>query len=470
VNSAGFGKVGEFPVDGRVDGAVLYVNQLAIPGTGTRNVIYFGTENDSVYAVDAGSIAGASATVLWKTSVLAPGESTVPLASIGCGNIDPVGVTSTPVIDRSRNALYVLSYSIDGSGNFYHRLHALSLTTGKELFGGPVTITATVAGSHGTATFQPRYQFSRAALLESGNTVYAAFGGFYGDCGIFAGWVLGYNADTLAQSAAIDLNPNSNLGGIWLSGGGPAADSAGNLYVPTGSSTDTVGPGTNGDYAESLVRLSGGGTLSVLDFFAPMNAVSLNGSALGLASSNSLLLPDLVDDNGVTRHLATAAGKDDVLYIVDRDNMGGWNAGFNNVYQRIALGSAMNYSSPAFFNNTLYIGPGSSPLQAYRVSQALVATSPTSQTENSFSSLGTVPSASSNGASDGIVWALDGPNAVLHAYNASNLATELYNSTQAGSRDQVAAVRGHFITPVVAKGRVYFGTGTTMAVFGLLNP
>jgi PASTA domain-containing protein len=476
VNVAGFGKVGEFAIDGRVDGAVLYVTQLAIPGTGTKNVIYFGTENDSVYAVDAGSVSGSSATVLWKASVLGAGETTVPEASIGCGNVDPVGVTSTPVIDRSRNAIYVLSFSTDGNGHFFHRLHALSLTSGQEMFGGPVTIIAAYPrtgpnGVNGTVIFEPQFEFSRAALLESGNTIYTVWAGQYGECGSFSGWVIGYNADTLAQSAVNNLNPNSNRGGIWLGGGGAAADGAGDIFIPTGATSDTIGPGTNGDYPQSLARLSGSGTLSLLDFFAPFNAVTMNDNDLSLAASNALLLPDLVDATGKTRHLATAAGKAGVLYVVDRDTMGGWNPFTTSVYQQITLAGNYNFSSPAYFNQTLYIGPAGTPLQAYGVSQAVLSNLPTSQSTNSFGPQGTVPSVSSNGATGGIVWTLDAPNGVLYAFDATNLATQFYNSSQAPlGRDHFATVAGHFITPVVANGRVYFGTASTIAVFGLLNP
>ncbi len=476
VNLTTFGKVAEFAIDGQVHGAVLYVNQLSVPGAGTKNVLYFGTENDSVYAVDAASVIGTSATVLWKTSVLGAGETTVPLASVGCGDVDPMGVTSTPVIDRSRNAIYVLSFSMDNNGHFFHRLHALNLTTGAELFGGPVTISANYAVTTGTlaghiVSFQAQFQFDRAALLESGKTIYTAWGGQYGECGTFNGWLIGYDAGTLAQTTAIDLNPNSNLGGIWLGGGGPSADSAGNIYLATGATTDQSGPGTNGDYAQSLVRLSGTGNLALLDFFGLSNAVSLNNQDLSLASSNSLLFPNVVDSVGRTRHLASAAGKDGNLYIVDRDNMGGWNANANNVYQQINLGAAAIYSSPAYFNHSFYISPVDGPLQSFGMSQAHLSTAPTSATTISFFSRGTVPSVSSNGTTGGIVWALDGPNGILYAYDAANLATELYDSNQAAlNRDHFARVAGHFITPVVANGRVYFGTGSTIAVFGLLAP
>jgi hypothetical protein len=388
-----------------------------------------------------------------------------------------MGVTSTPVIDRARNAMYVLSFSTDNNGHYYHRLHALSLTSGAELFGGPVTISASyLVPSGGNAgqmvSFQPQNQFERAALLESGTTIYTAWGGQYGECGVFNGWVIGYDASTLAQTSAIALNPNAERGGIWLGGGGPSADSAGNIYVPTGASTDEVGPGTNGDYPESLVQLSGSGSLGVLDFFSMSNAVALNNADQGLASSNSLLFPDVVDAVGRTRHLATAAGKSGILYIVDRDFMGGWNASTNDVYQQINLVNGPNYSSPAFFNQTLYIGPPSGPLQAFSMTQAQLSAAPTAVSTVSFAQVGTgvVPSVSSNGTADGIVWALDGSDGILYAFFAANVANELYDSSQAGSRDQFAHVAGHFITPVVANGRVYFGTGSTIAVFGLIAP
>ncbi|HET8922067.1 MAG TPA: hypothetical protein VFN26_03620 [Candidatus Acidoferrum sp.] len=473
VNSATFGKVGEFTVDGQIDGQALFLSQLAIPGQGNKNVLYVATENDSVYAVDAQSISGSSATILWKTTVHLAGELPADSASLPCGNISPNGVTATPVIDRARNAIYVEAMSKDSAGNVFHRLHALDLTNGTELFGGPKTITATYPGtggnsSGGVVTFDPPYHHDRAALLESGNKIYTAWSGLWGDCGPYSAWVIAYDAGTLAQTGAIDLVPNNHGGGMWMGGGGPAADTSGSVYVISGNGFGDT-PGANNSYGNSFVRLSTSGGLNVGDYFTPYNTLSEDGGDVDFGSAGPLLLPDLVDANNVTRHLAVGAGKDGELYVLDRDNLGKFNSTSNNIYQQIQLSSAENHSSPIFFNNTVYVCPENNMLKAFPVSMARLATSPSSQTAHVFGGNGAVASISANGSAEGIVWALDWGAGTLFAFRASDL-TELYDTNQAASnRDHFSAVGGHFITPMVANGRVYIGTKTSVAVFGLLH-
>lgn len=472
VNSTTFGKVGEFSVDGQIDGQTLFLSQLTIPGQGNKDVLYVATENDTVYAVDAQSISGSSATVLWKTSVLPAGES--PATSLPCGNISPNGVTATPVIDRGRNAIYVEAMSQNSAGNIIHRLHALDLTNGNELFGGPTTITATYPGKGGnsngtTVTFLPDVQHDRAALLESGNVIYTAWSGLWGDCGAYSAWVIGFDAGTLKPSGAIDLVPNNSGGGMWMGGGGPAADKAGNVYVISGNGFGDT-PGTNSSYGNSFVRLSTSSGLTVGNYFTPFNTLSEDNADADFGSAGPLLLPDLTDANGAVQHLAVGAGKDGNLYVLNRDNLGQFNSAKNNVYQEFQLSGGENHSPPVFFNNTVYVGPTNSALKAFPISKALLATSPSSQSTHVFGGNGTVASISANGSSQGIVWALDWSGGVLFAYDATDLTKELYDSNQAASnRDHFSSVGGHFITPMVANGRVYIGTRTSVAVFGLLH-
>jgi hypothetical protein len=474
VAPATFGKVGELAVDSRIDGQALYLGQLAIPGKGTRNVLYFATEQDTVYAVDADSISGSSATILWQTPALGTGETAVPLASLPCGNVDPNGITATPVIDRSRNAIYVVAFSTDGNGHFFHRLHALDLTNGNELFGGPTAIEATWPGtggnsSGGTVAFLPLVHSERAALLDSGNRIYLSWSGRFGDCGNYSAWVMAYDAGTLAQTGVIDLVPNSRGAGIWLGGGGPAADASGDIYLTTSNAFGGSAPGIDQNYGDSFVRLSGA-TLAVADYFAPSNATLLDDADLDLGSSGPLLLPDLVDGSNLARRLAVIAGKDGVIYLVDRDSLGRYDAATNHVYQQLPSDGQPNFSSPVYFNNTVFIGPANSSLRAFSISRALLATAPSSQTAHVFGGTGTVPSVSSNGNTNGIVWALDAGRGALFAYDATDLTKLLYDSRQAaGGRDRFSSVAGHFITPLVTNGRVYFGTGSTVAVFGLLG-
>lgn len=473
VNSTTFGKVGEFAVDGQIDGQALFLSQLAIPGQGNKNVLYVATENDSVYAIDAQSISGSSATILWKTSVLPAGELPADSASLPCGNINLNGITATPVIDRARNAIYVEAMSKDSAGNIHHRLHALDLTNGSELFGGPATITATYPGtggnsSGGVVTFDPKVQHERAALLESGGVIYTAWSGLWGDCGPYSAWVIGYDAGTLKQTRAIDLVPNNSGAGMWMGGGGPAADASGNVYVISGNGFGDT-PGTNSSYGNSFVRLATSSGLKVGDYFTPFNTNSEDAADADFGSAGPLLLPDMVDASGTTRHLAVGAGKDGNLYVLNRDNLGKFNSTTNSVYQEFTLSSGENHSSPIFFNNTVYVGPTNNSLKAFAVSKALLATSPSSQTAHQFGGNGTVASISANGNTQGIVWALDWGAGVLFAYDATDLTKELYDSNQAaGNRDHFSAVGGHFITPMVANGRVYIGTSSTVAVFGLL--
>ena len=474
VNSAAFGKVAEFAVDGQIDGQILYLNQVAIPGVGNKNVLYFATENDSVYAVDADSISGAAATVLWKTRTLPAGD--VPLSSndAGCGYINPVGIMSTPVIDRSRNAIYAVASSKNSSGTVTHRLHALNLATGAELFGGPTPITATFPGTGGnsngtTVTFLSKAQQERAALLESNGKIYTAWSGYDGDCGKYSAWVISFSAASLAQTGAIDLVPSTSGAGIWLGGGGLAADSAGNVFFPTGNAFGGNTPGIKNDYGDTFVKLGPNVPLTVADYFAPSIAISDDNLDEDLGSAAALLLPDLADSGGTTRHLAFVAGKDQQMYVVDRDNMGQYSAITDNVYQEFAKDGHENFSSPIYFNGRVYVGPSGMALRAFTVSLAKLSTSPTSQTAFTFGSNGTVPSASANGTSNGIVWTLDRESRTFFAYDATDLTKILYTSDQAaGGRDNFSNVGGHFITPMVANGRVYFGTATTVAVYGLL--
>jgi len=305
-------------------------------------------------------------------------------------------------------------------------------------------------------------------MLERGNTIYMSWSGLDGDCGKYSAWVMAYSADTLAQSSVIDLVPNNDGAGIWMGGGGPAADASGDVYVATGNGFGDT-PGTNSSYGNSLVRLSGSGTLHVVDYFTPFNTISDDNADLDLGSAGPLLLPDLVDANSITRHLAVAAGKDGNLYVASRDNMGEFNAMQNNIYQEFPLSSSENFSTPVYFNGTVYICPAGLSLKAFPITSALLATTPSTQSAHQFGGTGAVVSVSANGTSNGIVWALDYGAGTLFAYDATDLTKNIYNSDQAASgRDHFSTVGGHFITPMVTNGRVYFGTASSVVVFGLL--
>ncbi|HZP23614.1 MAG TPA: pyrrolo-quinoline quinone [Terriglobales bacterium] len=478
VNMTTFGKVGFLSVDGKVDAQPLYVNKQFINGS-LNDTVYTVTENDSVYAFSA-----ETGRQFWRVSVLQSGET--PSDDHGCGQISPqIGITNTPVIDKAagRNgAIYFVAMTKDSSGHYHQRLHALDLMSGAELFGGPTEIQATYPGTgdgsqNGMVIFNPGQFAERAGLLEFGTTIYLAFTS-HCDARPYTGWVMAYNARTLAQTSVIDVTPNGNEGAIWMTGDGLAADAQGNIYFLDGNGTfDTTlnaqGFPINGDFGNAFVKLNtnGSGQLQVADYFNMFNTVQESNQDEDLGSGGVLILPDLTDNNGQVHHLAVGAGKDTNIYVVNRDNMGKWNASNNNqVYQEIqgALPGGV-WSKPAYFSNTVYYGDVGDNLKAYTISNAKLSTAPTSQTTNSFPYPGTTPSVSSNQGTNGIVWAVANSNpAVLYAFDATNLAHQLYNSNQAGTRDQFGP-GNKFITPIVANGRVFVGTQTGVAVFGLLQ-
>jgi hypothetical protein len=477
VNQSKFGKIGSFNVDGHVDAQPLYLSGIAIPNKGTKNVLYVVTEHDSVYAFDADSVSGNTSTILWQRSMLASGETSSD--DRGCGQVTPeIGITSTPVIDRSRNAIYLIAVSKASNGSYTHRIHALDLTTGAELFGGPTVVAASYPGtgansSGGMVVFDASRYNERPGLLQIGSTIYTTWGS-HCDAGPYTSWAMSYSADTLHQTSVVNLVPNGNDGGIWMSGAAPAADASGNIYFIVGNgdfgtALDGQGFPANKNCGNCFAKISSTAPLTLLDYFTPLNTVSESNSDTDFGSGGPLLLPDVVDSNGATRHLAVGSGKDANIYVVDRDNMGKFNASQNNIYQQIngQLSGGM-FAKPSYFNGTVYYGAMNDSIKAFPIVSGKLATSPSSRSSNTFGYPGATPSISANGATNGIVWAVENAGTgVLHAYDAGNLATELYNSNQAvNGRDQFSGNK--YITPVVANGKVYVGTQSSVAAFGLL--
>ncbi len=475
VNSTMFGKKGEFMVDGKVDAQPLYLSQVTIGGQ-KKNVLYVATEHGSVYAFDADSINGTTSAFLWKTSTLGAGEITSD--NRGCGQVSPeIGITATPVIDRSRNAIYVVAMSKNASGTYFQRLHALDLSTGAELFGGPKTITATYPGtgdnsSGGNVVFDPKQYKERPGLLQINGTIYTTWSS-HCDIRPYTSWVMAFSADTLAQTSVLNLVPNGSDGGIWMSGTAPAADAAGNIFFLEGNGTfetalNAQGFPSNADCGNCFVKISTGAGLKLVDYFTPHNTVAESSADLDLGSGGAILLPDVQDAGGVTKHLSVGAGKDAIIYVADRDNMGKFNASTDQIYQEISgqLGGQV-FSMPAYFNGTVYFGAVGDALKAFPVTTAKVAFTPSSQSTHNFGYPGTTPSVSANGATNGIVWAIENSGAILFAFDAADLSKELYDSNQAAnSRDHFSGNK--FITPLVANGKVYVGTPNSVAVFGLL--
>jgi hypothetical protein len=437
VNSTKFGKLGAFTVDGLVDAQPLYLSAVAIPSAGTKNVLYVATEHGSVYAFDADSVNGNTSTFLWKASVLGSGETSSD--DRGCGQVTPeIGVTATPVIDRTRGAhgaIYVVAMSKDASGNYFHRLHALDLTTGAELFGGPMLVEASYPGtgdssSNGSVVFEAKQYKERPGLLEIGGTIYTTWSS-HCDARPYTSWVMSYDTNTLVQTSVLNLVPNGSEGGIWMAGTAPGADASGNIYFMVGNGDfDTTlnasGFPANANCGQCYVRLSSSAPITLLDYFTPSNTVSESSGDVDFGSGGPLLLPDLVDGNGATRHLAVGSGKDAIIYVVDRDNMGKFNSGANNIYQQINGQIGGVWSKPSYFNSTVYYGAVGDHLKAFPITSAKLSATPATESPNSFAYPGTTPSISANGTSNGIVWAVENSSTgVLHAYNAANLTSEL---------------------------------------------
>jgi hypothetical protein len=475
VTASSFGLLRMLPVDGKVDAQPLYVSQLSVSGA-MHSVVFAATENDSVYAFDADT-----GSILWQVSLLEAGETVSDTRD--CTQVSPeIGVTSTPVIDRSagtHGTLFVVAMSKDAASNYHQRLHALDLTSGAELLGGPTEISATSpTAAGGVAMFAAGQYEERAALLLLNGTVYTSWTS-HCDIAPYFGWIIGYSESTLSQSAVLNVAPNSSGGGpsIWMSGGGPAADSEGNIYLLTANGVFETTLDANGfpnqqDYGNSFLKLStAGGSLSVADYFTMYNEVAESGADQDLGSGGEMLLPDLTDSTNTVRHLVIGAGKDGNIYVVNRDSMGKFNASGNSqIWQQVSGAvPAGIWATPAYFNGTVYYGDMGASLKAFTVANAKLVAAPQSQSSVQFTYPGTAPSVSANGTSNGIVWAHENSNpAVLHAYDATNLAHELYNSNQAsGNRDQFGA-GNKYITPTVADGKVFVGTTSAVAVFGLL--
>lgn len=474
VTKAKFGLLRILYTDGPVDAEPLVLSNFSAGGK-TRNVLYAVTENDSVYAVDA--VTGAR---IWQVSVLGSGET--PSGDFKCGQISPqIGITSTPVIDRTagpHGTIFLVGMSEDQGGGYHQRLHALDAATGKEMPHSPVEIAATYPGtgansSNGTVVFDPAQYAERAGLLLLNGEIYLSWTS-HCDAGAYTGWLMGYNESSLAQTTVLNLTPNGSDGSIWMAGDGLAADSSGNIYFLDANGTfdaqlNGQGMPIHDDYGNGFIKVStAGGKLAVADYFEMSGTVSESNNDEDLGSGGDMLLPDIKDDAGNVHHLAVGAGKDSNIYIVNRDNMGKFNPNNDDaIYQELdgALPGGI-WAKPAYFNNRVYYAGVNDALKAYPIANAKLADSPSLRSATYFGYPGATPTISANGVDNGIVWAVENVNpAVLHAYDASDLR-EIYNSNQAGSRDQFGG-GNKFIAPQVVNGMVYVGTPNGVAMFGL---
>ena len=482
VNTNQFGLLVARPVDDQVYAQPLIITNVSIAGLGAHNLLIVATVNDSIYAYDADDATRIAP--YWTNSFINPPNIVAPnnadesaIGACGGGYQDfsgKFGIVGTPVIDPVSGTLYVLVRTKEFGTSFVQRLHALSVATGLDRSNSPVVITATFPGtgagsSGGMVSFDPLRNNQRPALTLVNGVAYISWSS-HCDNGPYHGWVIGYNASTLQQVAVYNATPNGSEAGIWMSGQGPCADASGNIYVTTGNgSVDST------DYGESFLKLAptnSGTMMNTASFFIPTNWSNLNGGDVDLGSGGLLLIPGT--------SLAISGGKQSILYLVNRDSMGGINSGL----QQLSLNAGQIHGGPVWWvgpnGSFMYVWADSGAhLVQYRFTGGTFNTTPFAQgaTVGGSGSPGGILSVSANGtnASSGILWAVvntsaDANQAVvpgtLHAYNAQNVSSELWNSDLV-ARDSLGNL-AKFVPPTVANGKVYMATFSgKVNVYGL---
>jgi hypothetical protein len=465
VTAARFGKRFSQPVDSYVYAQPLFVPGLTIGGQ-NHNVVFVVTEGNSVYAFDA----DAPGPVLWHTNV---GTSLSCADLNDCGDLVPgAGITGTPVIDPATQTMYFVSLVKSGAGA-HHVLHALDLATGAEKLGGPVEISPSAPGTgansqNGAVQFDPATHYQRCALLLAGGVVYIGIGSNAESNSDNHGWIVGRKASDLSSTMTFCASPDDNWVSLWQTGGGLSSDGSGYIYAETANGTFDADKGGR-DYGDSALKLDATG--KVVDYFTPFNQATLSSADIDFGSANPVLLPD---QSGPVAHELLATGKPGILYLVNRDSMGHFHSGSDSqivqsvsAFPNTAITGGI-FSSPATWNGHVYVTGIGGSVQDFTLSAGKLSTSPSSRTAAQFDFPGATVSVSSNGSTAGIVWVLDGNAGVLYAFDATNLGTELYDTTQApGGRDS-AGPPVKFAVPAVVNGHVYVGTQTELDVYGLL--
>jgi hypothetical protein len=463
INKNTFGKLFTQAVDGMIVGQALYLPNVNIPNLGVHNVVYVATMHDSVYAFDADSNAGANAAPLWQVSFLGAGITTIPINMQRCGKTTgwtEVGVLSTMVIDPVAGVLYVVAKTLENNV-MVHRLHALNVATGAEMPHSPVQITASYTAGGNTYTFHDAMQVNRPALMLQNGNVYIAMGSNGCRGSKEMGWVIAYNASTLTYQGAFDTEPGMSGAGFWQKGGGLSSDSIGDIYGETAD-----GPFQDGaNFGLSLLRLhQSGSTIKLQDWFTPYNVDYLNSRDFDL-NTPLLILPD---QPGPNPHLAVGVGKEGTLYVVNRDNMGHFcstcTTGDSNIVQDLPSEVGFTTGALVYWNDTIYTSAVHNTLRAYTLSNGMIVTPPAVQSQKVVGQHSPVISA--NGTTSGILWQINGSS--LMAYNALTLK-QLYSSKQAGGGRDVLTPMPHFANIMVANGKIYVGTKSSLQVFGLFG-
>lgn len=489
VTASTFGKLFTYNVDGYVYAQPLYVSSLAVPGQGTHNAVIVATEHNTVYCFDADSNAGTNGGLLWQTN-LGP-SAPCPVDGFRFKAItNEVGITGTPVIDPETQTLYLDAFTTDGT-NYFHNIHALDITTGAEKSFSPVLVDVAIPGvgagsTNGMLPFQAIQQLQRSALTLAGGVLYVSYAG-YTDTTLtdpFHGWVIGFDATNLQllTNYVFNSTPNGTTseygaiageGGIWMGGGGPAVDENTNLYFATGDGNYNANTGGT-EYGSSIIKLSTTDGLSVADYFTSYNQNYYRINDLDIGSGGVMLLPD---QSGPYAHLMIAAGKPQYAYLMNRDQMTTDNQHFNaggssdNIAQTLYIGGG-SFGTPSYFNDRVYYVASKGVIRSYIISNGtLIADQPGTFGSRTFPFPGATTSISANGTNDGVVWAIQNTNSgpeVLVAWNATNLTSEIYNSSQAGTRDQPGKPV-KFTVPTVANGKVFVGAQFSLSVYGLLG-
>ncbi|MDB6068031.1 MAG: hypothetical protein JWR26_4239 [Pedosphaera sp.] len=485
VNTNSFGQLFSQAVDGAVYAQPLYVAGLNVPGKGTHNAVFVATQHGSVYAFDADSKEGTNAAPLWQVSFINPAAGITPLTPAdvgGCPNIPHEEcIAATPAIDLGTGTIYLEALTrevTNGAVKFVHRLHALNISTGAEQLNSPVVIQGSApgsgAGGNGTTiVFDPLLEQCRTGLLLQNGFLYF---GFSAQCdgGSYHGWVMAYNAQTLQQVGIYNATPNGGLGGIWHGGDGMVGDAAGGIFAMTGNGTFGTNYAAMNQYnlSDSFLKFTGNNGLTLIDYFTPYNEAALSGADLDVSAGGPMGLPDSIG-TVAHPHLILGCGKDGTIYLLDRDNLGHFNAANDaQIVQELpnVVGTPWNFPVPAYFNNAIYYQGNADVLRAFHIAGAAITTTPVATSTVTFGSPGGVPSVSANGTSNGIVWAIQtdawgsGGPAILHAYNATNLV-ELYNSGMIPERDDASAAI-KWVAPTIANGKVYIGSDYALTVYG----
>jgi hypothetical protein len=457
VNANQFGKLFSQSVDGILVGQPLYASDVLMGDGLVHNVVFVATQHNTVYAFDADN----PAPPIWTVSMGTPD----PIGDFGCTgtHFKEIGVTSTPVIDAGKTTIYVVAKTLTGKDQREFDLHALDLTTGAEKLGGPVPIT----GSYGSESLLVQYQMQRPALLLQNGSIYIGFGGNGCDIYTYNGWLFAYDSQTLQQQAVFEVSPNGKKSSLWQGGAGPAVDEFGNIYVVTANGTYD-GPNGENDYGDSVLKLGWNGScFGLLDYFTPYNQDYLQDNDRDLGSAGPLILPD---QPGLYPHELVAGGKGGTLYLINRDSLGQYNPGYDNVVQSFPGETSFALTGvPSYWNGSVYVAGDHDFIKQYGLVNGYLTTTPISQSTVQFGGKGVAStSVTSSGNENGILWALQHSTNILYAFDPTNLANEFYDSKQAlHQRDKLSAM-ARYVTPTISNGKVYIAERNELTVFGLL--